>query len=129
MLFMMALVFNSCNNKEQIYTITDYYIENYKNMGVEEVQKLINDDRNDCLGTKLILSKYDDSIMLRILSGKTHIAKEISDMAYKKINNNLYTLDERNYSYELFFKGNKIIVKEIVKTENDLTIVFVLTKD
>ena len=72
----LFIILMSCSSSiSGTYTITDYYIESSKLGTPQEIESATNDDRNDCLGTKLNLTEYDDCVMLSVAEGKTSIAK------------------------------------------------------
>lgn len=134
----LCVILMSCSSSiSGTYTITDYYIESSKLGTPQEIESATNDDRNDCLGTKLNLTEYDDCVMLSVAEGKTSIAKEIANIAMKKIGNVSYQVENNGTLYSLTVSGQTVIVKEIIKNayffdnkpHDEITLVFKLRKD
>lgn len=137
-MFCCTMGLGSCtsNDLSGVYTITDYTIESQ--LGTPEQNLLLtNEDRSDCLGTKLNVTQYDNSIMLTILSGRETLAKEIANVAFSKQGANTYTAIDGRVKYTVHKSGSKLIVKEVIENvtvfkgiSNDTaTVTFTLTKD
>jgi len=130
------------------YTVTDFYYPKDAYETVEKWQENTNRARPLVLGAKLLLTKYDNSIILSLQDGEYYELKKLDNVAFNRVTKRLYTttikstlysqtpggsLDysnplERVTNYEIVINRKKIILKLNRWFLGDEREVFVLTK-